>query len=641
MSEDIDLRADLIVVGGGPRAVSVVERLTARHTGGEPLQVAIVDAVEVGAGATWRTDQTPHFLNNTYAAHTTVYPDESTPMYGPITPGPDLMQWAEASPRPAGRPAWADEEIAALRAWDFPSRRLQGVYFREQLATIAARGAVEIIPVTGTVEDVTADGVQRIVHFSDGIRLAARVVILAQGMVQARRDGTTQAFRRAAQEQGLTYIEPGMPSERDWNRLPAGQDVLVAGLGANFFDVVAELTAGRGGRFEAEDPSRPFELTYRPSGSEPRLLVGSRRGLPYRSKSFYGGLPRGYRPLLATREWFDEQAQGRHLDFRERIWPQIARELTLAHLETVRVSHPHAMATPLSADELLERVRVTPANGLATLVAELVTDPHRHIDPERLDRPDVVDPDGPAWDAWVQRWQAMELESITTPARSPRAAVNRAFAVMRALVAKLAQDGALHPRSLQADVQGWFESLGVALASGPPPQRTAQLLALVRSGHVQLVGEGLAIEVADGAFSATSAVRGRVHRARALAETRMSKGYADVTDDPLLRSLLDSGRARLHSRPGPGGPEDAVLTRTLDVTRDRYTLVDADGGEDERVIAIGIPVNDVQPGSVIGATPGVPSPLIGGADVAAAHALQLLGHGTGVGPVLDEALERH
>ncbi|ROR71893.1 FAD/NAD(P)-binding protein [Bogoriella caseilytica] len=639
MSDHIDLHADVIVVGGGPRGVSVVERLTARHSGVEAVQVAIIDAVEVGAGATWRTDQTPHFLNNTYAAHTTVYPDESTPMSGPVTPGPDLMQWAEASPRPADRPGWADEEISGLRPWDFPSRRLQGVYFREQLASIAARGGVEIIPVTGSVCDVTADGEQRIVHFTDGIRLAAPVVILAQGMVQARRDGTTEAFRHAAQEQGLTYIEPGMPSERDWSQLPAGEDVLVAGLGANFFDVVAELTAGRGGRYEAEDSSRPFELTYRPSGREPRLLVGSRRGLPYRSKSFYGGLPQGYRPMLATREWFDDQAQGRHLDFREHIWPQIARELALAHLETLRAWHPATLTAPLSAEELIDRVRATPGGALTALVAELVADPHRRIDLDRLDRPDVVDPDGPAWDAWVQRWQAMELESITTPIQSPRAAVNRAFAVLRTLAGKLARDGALHPRSLQADVQGWFEALGVALASGPPPHRTAQLLALVRSGHVQLVGEGLAIDVAGGVFTATSAVRGRVHRARTLAETRMSKGYVDVTNDPLLRALLDSGRARLHTRPNPDGA--GVLTRTLDVTPARYTLVNADGIEDERVIAIGIPVNDVQPGSAIGATPGVPSPLIGGADVAAAHALHLLGYGAGVSPVLDGALERH
>src|SRR5690625_6990332 len=58
-------------------AISLIERLTARRP--RQLRIAVIDRFEVGAGATWRTDQTPHFLNNTYAAHTTIYPDESTP----------------------------------------------------------------------------------------------------------------------------------------------------------------------------------------------------------------------------------------------------------------------------------------------------------------------------------------------------------------------------------------------------------------------------------------------------------------------------------------------------------------------------------------------------------------------------------
>src|SRR5690606_2125719 len=85
---------DLVIVGGGPRAVSVVERLTARGSAERPVRVVVVDRFEVGAGATWRTDQSPELLNNTYSGHTTIYPDDSTPMSGPVTPGPDLVQWA-------------------------------------------------------------------------------------------------------------------------------------------------------------------------------------------------------------------------------------------------------------------------------------------------------------------------------------------------------------------------------------------------------------------------------------------------------------------------------------------------------------------------------------------------------------------
>lgn len=109
----------------------------------------------------------------------------------------------------------------------------------------------------------------------------------------------------------------------------------------------------------------------------------------------------------------------------------------------------------------------------------------------------------------------------------------------------------------------------------------------------------------------------------------MSKGHVDVTDDPLLRSLLDAGRARLHARTGPDGT--VVPTRSLDVTPEEFHLVDAEGRPDPRILAIGIPAGEVQPGSAIGATPGVPSPLIAGADIAAAHVLQLARAAVAVG----------
>ncbi|WP_230976418.1 FAD/NAD(P)-binding protein [Georgenia wutianyii] len=668
---------DVVVVGAGPRAVSLVERLTARRSADRPLRVVVVDRQEVGAGATWRTDQSAHLLNNTYSAHTTIYPDDSTPMSGPVTPGPDLVRWANdvvagvprtTAPPSAGwsagpRPGWVAEEAAAVQPWSYPTRRLQGVYFREQLEAVLARGGVELIAVRGTVVEIeTATGrvdddgaigahttrlssesrlssetrlsretplsregdLGRVVRLADGRRFRAAAVVLAQGMVQARRSPQTEGRVAAAARHGLVYVEPGMPAERDWDSVPGGEDVVVAGLGANFFDVVALLTAGRGGRFVAG--SSPLDLTYLPSGREPRLLVGSRRGLPYRSKSWYGGFPPRYVPRLATPEWFAAAATVPGQDFARDVWPQLARELVLAHLTTLVRHHPAAVPSLTDDDgelpaDLLARVAATDVADLDDLVRDVVTDPARRLRVGRLDRPDVRLPSPEQWQAWTERWVAAEQESITRPLTSPRAAVNRAMGALRGQVARLVRAGAIHPASVAADVHGWFDALGLALASGPPPERTAQLLALVRAGVVALLGEGLAVTVEGGRFVARSQVVGREHRVRALVETRMSKGHVDVTDDPLLRSLLDSGRARLHAPTGPDGTP--VRTRSLDVSAEDFHLLDAAGRPDPRVVVIGIPAGDVQPGSAIGATPGVPSPLIAGADRAAAQVAAL------------------
>src|SRR5699024_1375318 len=112
--------------------------------------------------------------------------------------------------------------------------------------------------------------------------------------------------------------------------------------------------------------------------------------------------------------------------------------------------------------------------------------------------------------------------------------------------------------------------ISLALASGPPPERTARLLALVEAGIVDLRGEGSEFDVDGGVFVGRSPARGQVH-ARALIETRMSKGNVDVTDDPLLVALKASGAARLHTKISATGTR--VTTRTLDVTPGEFALL--------------------------------------------------------------------
>ncbi|MFI2488741.1 FAD/NAD(P)-binding protein [Promicromonospora kroppenstedtii] len=640
---------DAVIVGGGPRAVAVIARLAARRRPDAPwgsapddtlraLRVAVVDRVEVGAGATWRTDQSPLLLNNTWAARTTVHADATTPMTGPVVTGPDLVDWARAEPGTA----WARDEARDLGPGSYPTRRLQGAYYLDQLDEAARRGSIEVVPVHGTVVDVrTPRAGLREVVLAPGAgpaTLTAPVVVLAQGMIQARRSPQTERFTDAARAHRLVYVEPGMPAERDWAAVPAGEDVLVAGLGANFFDVLAVLTVGRGGRFVdartglptdvsgrpcddggADGPHAGDTLRYVPSGAEPHLLAGSRRGLPYRGKgALADGLPAPYEARIATRERFAalvERAAGRPvLDLARDVWPLLSAELVLAHLTALAGHRPSALREGLTPDVLARRLDA--AEDPVREAAALVRDAADAVDPARADRPPRVSPAD--WSAWVEGWVRAEQESVASPLTSPRARVNQAMETLRGEVARLTRAGVVDGASLEAFGEGVLVPLGLALASGPPPRRTAQLLALVRAGVVELLGEDTRIDVEDGAFVARSRVRDAV-RTRALIETRMHRGAVSPTDDPLLRALLDSGRARRHPLPTAAG--GTVSSESLDVTRDGCELVDAAGAADDRVVVLGIPAEAVQRGSAIGASPGVPSPLLAGADVAAARIL--------------------
>lgn len=82
---------------------------------------------------------------------------------------------------------------------------------------------------------------------------------------------------------------PNNPVEQDYAAIPAGEDVLVRGLGMGFYDIMALTTIG-GGKF-VEDPSARSGLRYEPCGQEPNFVFPPAAATPYHPKSEYGELP--------------------------------------------------------------------------------------------------------------------------------------------------------------------------------------------------------------------------------------------------------------------------------------------------------------------------------------------------------------
>lgn len=653
---------DAVIVGGGPRGVATLIRVAARlgaderqNPGrtGTPLRIAIVDALEVGPGATWMTSQPGQYLNNTTASATTIYPDESTELSGPPSPGPSLVDWMDDVARAGEHPAgdWVAAEAGALRALDFTSRRLQGVYYRDQLDAAAAHPLIELAEFTALAVDLDrVDHVESVnvestdggteatsVVLADGRRLAAPTVVLAQGMVQSVPDAHVRACIDFADAHGLRYVRPGMPAERDFSGLPAGETVLVRGLGANFFDVIGGLVEEWGGRFESVAGDPHGRLRYLPSGREPRIVAGSGRGMPYRSKPVPYSPQRDYRPRWATSEWFAELRGRRNLDFAAEVWPTIAKEIADQYLASLSAWAPEALRADLRAERSTPAAAPGPAwipllEGCGTgeevdrVLAEAVVDPRWNwtiADLRRPTRGQSVSAE--EWAEFVDRLITDELGSMSEAATHPRAAVNRVMSVLRNAAQDLGAIGAVAGESLVRDLHGWFDADGLFLASGPPSERVRRVLALIESGVVDLLGPETIIELDDdkACFRATSAITGRVAESRVLLETRMSKGKVTATDDPLLQSLLTSGRARIHAVDGVR--TDYIEATGALVSEDAdlgHNLVDASGQVDSSVVVLGIPASTTQPGSAIGATPHKSSPLLAGADIAAKQILR-------------------
>ncbi len=167
--------------------------------------------------------------------------------------------------------------------------------------------------------------------------------------------------------------------------LEPGADVIALGFGQAFTDLVALVSEGRGGRYET---GADGHVTYHPSGDEPILHVGSRRGVPYRSKLEY----RLQGPPAPMPRFLDDDAVDRllatpHLlQFRRDIYPLVAKEVGWAYYHELFVAHGER--TSCDWDTFAERYAAACTDDeLAAVVTATVPDARDHFSIPALDRP--------------------------------------------------------------------------------------------------------------------------------------------------------------------------------------------------------------------------------------------------------------
>jgi uncharacterized NAD(P)/FAD-binding protein YdhS len=420
------------------------------------------------------------------------------------------------------------------------------------------------------------------VVLADGRVLAADAVLLAQGHLDARPSTAERATERWAAARGLTYMPPGYTADVDLSGLRPGEDVLVRGAGLAFVDLVVLLTSGRGGRFERDADGR---LRYLASGREPVLHVGSRRGVPYRSKLGYvwpgPPVPLRFFTPAAIGEAF---GPGR-LDLRVDLAPVIEQELAWAHYTELFRAHP--ARTAMEWEEFGERYAASP--DVAALVAEAVPDARDRFDLAALDRPLAGRrfPDADSLQGWLRDHVRADLARAADPAYSADAAVFTSLLFCHGTVAGLVGAGRLTPRSEAEDLGGWWMNLFSYLASGPPSPRLEELLALSEAGILRFLGADVQLELDDDArvFRARSTSHDEVVEARALVEARLPVPDVTGTPDPLVTRMLlrGSGAEKVLPDPAEAGGRG---TGRLHVDAE-HRVVDATGRPQSRVFAAG------------------------------------------------------
>lgn len=610
----------IAVVGTGPRGLSVLERLAARlaeQNPATPVEVYAIDAHEPGPGRVWRPEQPAQLLMNTPAGEVTMFSGAADS--GPARPGagPSLAEW------------WSEEEPDVGGPLAYAPRGTYGRYLRFVLDAVE-RGLPQRARLHRVRAEVRAlhradDGRGRRLELADGTVLHADRVVLTTGHPLTRLTSAQQELADfAARHPGLTYVRGDSAADMPLADLPAGATVGVLGLGLAFYDVMALLTEGRGGRYEREGDG----LRYVPSGREPLLVAGSRSGVPLPARGVNQKAPtHSYRARLFTRERVDELRARGKVDFARQVLPWLMAEVNLVHHATAIRGRLGARTAGLFTEAAVQAAvqAPDPVTAVVRQAARFGIGDPRPVDLTAWARPfegrDFADRD--AYRAAVEKLIREDLgHAAQGNAEGPVKAALDTLRDVRSTIRAAVDLSGLTACSHERDFLGTFVPLSSHLSAGPPAVRLRQVLALLKAGVLQLAGPGVrfATDAATGRFTASSPrVGGPPVLLDALIDARIPVPDVRADTSPLITSLRESGTVTSYANVDD---ESVFDTGGMAVTAAPFHPVDAHGAPVRDLYALGIPTEHARWFTQVGSgRPGRWGEFTADADAIAGHLL--------------------
>jgi methylaspartate mutase epsilon subunit len=603
----------IAIVGGGPRGLAVAEQIAIGlrcRPERAPVLMLLIDDHQPGAGRIWRTTQSSVFLMNTVAGQVTLYSGPRDA--GPIRPGhgPSLYEWLKDHPDPSYAPANPNT---------YATRRAYGEYMQDVLQSFIAEfpRPHSLEPLHARVADVVPRGDQYELEFEgQHWPILVDAVVLATGHATARLRPEEKRWQEFAAASKRCRYQPGdAAADLGLERIESQESVGVIGLGLGFHDILAALTTGRGGRFEAGKDG----LIYVPSGREPTIVAGSRSALPIPARGANQKVP-GSR--FAPQFFHVAAVQAAHrravsasgspsLSFRKDLYPLILAEMEHVYYTTwVRSLYGPESAVAFAGDHARLRDPHAP-------VPESLLRQYQLAEAPRLNLVALARPfEGMRFGATEEFRQALAAylqrdlqEALRGNVDSPlKAALDVLRDVRDTLRAAVEFDG-LRVGSFEHEFQRDFAPLCSLLSAGPPAARVSQLLAIQAAGILRIIGPDLAVHCDSGedCFRLSSpSVPGHGERVTVLLDSRVPFPSLAHTQNSLLQALRQRGLVRSYSRVAEDG--EASVSGGIDVLPPSFQVVGRNGKANPRIFAIGLPTESPRWFTQVGsATPGTVS----------------------------------
>lgn len=567
----------VVIIGAGPRGTYAFRRLAlqlSRSSLKKPVVVHVIDrSGNFGGGCVHDPAQPEYLLLNTVAAQITAIGDDD--------------EAGRAIPAIRTLHGFLAEKGLPFGENDYPGRCHHGQYlsavFEWTAANLSDGVSLRRHPVSAL--DIDCARGQRVI-LDNGEWINADEILLATGHSRLRiHSGSKEEqwvqFAEDCRQQGknISYVHDVYPIPEKTQHIKGGEAVYVIGMGLTAVDIVRAFTIGRGGRFEG--------TTYRKTGQEPVMILGSRLGIPYCARAF-NQKTKQYKPSIFTYEVVEKlKADHKKLDFQKHLFPLFWMEMESAYYSMIAGSHFRdeyaCCQTELERKALIERC--IPAEK--RIHWESFENPMAELQRKRQGH--VLFDSFESYMGFVlslirEDLSEAEKGNMTSPLKS---AIDSVFRDCRDVLRNAVNFGGLTARSHQYLVSV-FDRVNNRIAVGPPIESTRQLLMLAESGYVLLSGPSpkLSIDKGQSCFVVESdQVVGSRRRVHHVLNGRIHGVHIKSDTSVLMQNLLNKGIIRAYVNQDD---DFRYETGGLDLTED-FHVIGKDGSFHPHICAAGIP----------------------------------------------------
>ncbi len=582
---------NIVLVGAGPRNLSLVERLMAHaKSTTEPVDITLYDPFPIG-GRVWNPDQDPTFLMNTVTQQLTLFTDPSVPNHASTALyGPNFYEWSVTFGKEYVKmhdfknEAYFLDELTRINPNRFTSRALFGVYgqwFFEHLGAHVPAN-VTLSYERRSVTDVVKQDNQYTVTIDGTDTIIADQVVMALGHVDNSLNDEEQAFADAAAgNANMLYVAPTHPSGADLDAVPAREKVVLRGLGLSFFDYIAKLTISRGGRFARDNNGVMY---YLPSGKEPHMIAGSRKGLPMHARGVNQKVAaEGYQPLFFTSENLDKLAEKSNGQVTyDEFFTLLRKELEYKHYQNT--INDFGVTWPFNAAEFMDALAAS--DDLNETARKYGISEEYIMDWDRILNPVDDVPAEVEYSDFMMNYLTWDINDANQGNNdAPYAGAFDMLRDVRGIIRHYLDAGYLSSDEY-AKFLSKFNPFNSLISVGPPVLRVEQMRALIEAGVLEVAGPGLAVSVRDDHYVATDN-RGNTWTVNNLVEARLFPVSLAASTNPLVANLRDRGLLSAAEYTKADGSTYVVGGTRMN--KEDLTVIDANDNEVDGLFIWGVP----------------------------------------------------